>query len=291
MVAARAHYYQRIALGCEVEVHVLHLGIGLAEVDGNESAQRAGRLIHKAGGLAEVHVLGILRDLSHFKASELAVVVQAAEYIGHQHLERRRGGQTRALEHAGGDYGVKAAHLVAQLGKARRHAADKRHGGFLFALHLVQRRGIHYQRAVIALGVHGDYAVVGGRGNRNGVQIYARGQHAARLMVGMVAADFGASGRGEEAHALNRTELLEKALGYATVAFHLVQQYALALAVQFGELVRGLGRPQEPENIGQIIHNNHTLPSVMYEMQYTQLRFQGIMRRRPALCGSRRTYL
>ena len=67
MVAARAHYYQRIALGCEVEVHVLHLRIGLAEVDGNESAQRAGRLIHKAGGLAKVHVLGILRDSAPFQ--------------------------------------------------------------------------------------------------------------------------------------------------------------------------------------------------------------------------------
>ena len=57
---------------------------------------------------------------------------------------------------------------------------------------------IHHEGPVVARGIQRHHAVVPRRHRRYGVQIHCRGQHAAAIVVGVVADDLGAARRGDK---------------------------------------------------------------------------------------------
>ena len=87
---------------------------------------------------------------------------------------------------------------MAERGKTRGHAAHQRGGGARFA-RLYGKIAERYRdiRITGRANMDGIRAVWPGAGER--VQIDGGGQHAAALMVGMVAADLGAAGAAEQA--------------------------------------------------------------------------------------------
>ena len=77
MVAAGIYYAKCKARACEVEVELFDNGVcGVLEVDGDESADSAGSLVHKTAGFAEVNVFRVLRHFRDFDVGDFAVVVE-----------------------------------------------------------------------------------------------------------------------------------------------------------------------------------------------------------------------
>ena len=114
-----------------------------------------------------------------------------------EHLERRRGRQSRPAQHVRRGVGIEARDLVAHLGEAGRDAAQERGravllirlGGEVGELDGVHQKalGLEAELVVVTLGCHGD-----------DVHIDRRREHASALVVGVVAAELGAAGGGEE---------------------------------------------------------------------------------------------
>ena len=73
----------------KVRVHGLHLAGEKVYV--HSPAQRAGELIHKTAGLAEMQVFRLLRGLCDCLCLELSIVVQLVECAHHEHGEGCRG--------------------------------------------------------------------------------------------------------------------------------------------------------------------------------------------------------
>ena len=72
----------------------------------------------------------------------------------------------------------------------------------------------------VAFALDIDYGALALRGNGYGIKIDARGKHAAVVMVGVVAADFGSAGCAEETRLTARTvKLLELADNAAIALF------------------------------------------------------------------------
>ena len=206
-----------IALLLEIVLDGAHVRVLGQKVDGHKAADGAGHLIHEAGGLAEEDVLGVLGDLGAQLGVHHPAVVEGVEH-GHEHdLKGRRTGKAGALEHGAGHAGVKAAHLVAQFLEARGHAADEGVGGLLFRLMRGKIGKIDHEGLVVARRPERHHARIGGRDRRNGVQIHRRRQHAAEVVVGVVADDLRAPGGGDESLRLAR-KMRAESVGQGFVA-------------------------------------------------------------------------
>ena len=188
MVAAGVDDAEVVARGGHVEGQGLNDGGGgVCEVDGHDAAHGAGHLIHKAAGLAEEPVLGVLGDLGEGHLVHTALVVEVGEDGADHVLEGGGGGQARALEDGGHGAGVKAAHGVAVIGKALAHARDEGGGGTELGLVGLSVDGDIHHVLVKALALEADDAVCAGRGHGQHVQADGGGDDTAVVVVGVVA--------------------------------------------------------------------------------------------------------
>ena len=110
-----------------------------------------------------------------------------------QYLARRRGGQAGAGQHIGCGIYIKTGYGIAFLCGLSRHTAHQCGGAFFFFFLGVQRVQRHlYHRPAFRLKTDGIGAVWAGTGQK--VQIDRTGQDTTVLMVGVVAANFCATG-------------------------------------------------------------------------------------------------
>ena len=143
---------------------------------------------------------------------------QLVEHGADQHLIGGGGAETAALGDSGGHVDIQALarQIAAQLAHAGGYAPDQRRGG-VDLLRLRRQLAERHLRHGVALRQHADNAAVVGRRRRQNVQIHGGCQHAAVLMVRVVAADLRAAGRAEQR--LRRTvKGLVKALHYLHAA-------------------------------------------------------------------------
>ena len=202
---------QGMATGREIKIHWFNDGMLLVEeVNGHQIAHGRSRLIHKAAGLAEEDILGILANLGNFRLADLPLKKQAVDNGSDEHLKGSGRTQAGAGQHRALAVGIKARHPAAQLCKA---GADAPHQGggridFLLLGHqAVQRHGA--QRIALGENAHGlgpvdpDCSL--------GIQVYGCRQNPAPLVVRMVAANLCAAGCREIALRLS-AESLSKAL-------------------------------------------------------------------------------
>ena len=198
MTALRVHNAQRVRAGGKVKFHFFDFGIlRVTKINRNKRADGASGLIHQAAGLAEVFVFGVLRDFRNRYRVHFAVIIQIIEHGAHEHLICRRGRKPRTGQHAGRCCRVKAADFIAVIQKALAHAAHKRRGMAEFRRLYRQIGQIHHIHRV-ALAFHAHNIVLVFCRRRNRVQIDARREHSAVIMVGVVAADLGSAGGGEQ---------------------------------------------------------------------------------------------
>ena len=232
MVAARVDHTQRIALRGEIAGNRLHLRVLLFEIDRHHAADRRGHLIHQAARLAEIDVLNLLRDDGAGLGVHNKAVVQSVENRRNQHLKRRRGRQAASAQHGAGNRRAETADFVTHLFHDARRAANQRQRRAEILLADVKVIQLHRDRRK-ALAVHHDGIVVRPAYARDGIQIDRSRQHTAVVVVGVVAADFRAPRRGEEAQpALLRTETLFKPLHQLAITRLLQRPYILARAVK-----------------------------------------------------------
>ena len=211
---------------------------GVLEVDADDAAHRAGRLVHQAAGLAEKDVLGILADLRDADLAEFVhviIVVFAAEDRRDADLEGRRAGQAGTAQHVAGGAGVKAAHLAAVIEDTHRHAADQ--GGGVFSLPRLRGTDaqVHIADLFKTLGLDAHDVVLIGGDHRHDVQVDRTGQHDAVVVVGVVAADLGAAGGRVQADRAFCAELGGKMIDQRRVTLTLGGQDRFVRAVQFGK--------------------------------------------------------
>ena len=171
---------------------------GILEVDGDNAAHGAGSLIHQTAGLAEEHILGKLTDLGNFDLIQqlhIVAVVLAAQDGTHADLKGGGAGQPGAAQHAAGGVAVKAAHLAAGIQNALGNAADE--GGRMLRLVGLGRQDgkIHIINFFKAVGLHTDDVFLVGGNHRHNVQVDRACQNHTVVVVGVVAADFGTTGR------------------------------------------------------------------------------------------------
>ena len=244
VAAVRVGDAERVAGFRKVKVDLAHLGRFLVlEVNRDEGADAARRLIHQTAGLAEEFVFGVLAHLRDLQRRQMVAEIHAVDHRAEQDLKRRRGRKPRAGEHVGGRVRVKAAHAAAQLAHPRAHAAQqggrmplllRRHDGIGHVNHVrVIAFAVDTGRVVVALGRHGDR-----------VQIDARRQHAAALVVGVVAAHLGASRRAEYIQIAPRAEPFLKPVYRFLHAGNVRFRLLLGAGVNMCESLTGIVAPQ-----------------------------------------------
>ena len=169
----------------------------ILEIDLYKSAHGAGCLVHQAARLAKIHVFRILADLGDGERALFASAEQLVYDGPHQHLEGGGRGQAGAGQHIGGRVCVKAADRIAQLLVTRADAADQGAGRVhLGGVDVLVLRVDLIPPVAFGLDAHLGVRVLGNNGDN--VQIDAGRQHAAALMVRMVAADFRTPRRAED---------------------------------------------------------------------------------------------
>ena len=169
----------------------------IRKINGHKSAHRRSGLVHQPAGLAKVDVLGILRNLCNLHRRCFLSRVKVVEDGADQDLERRRGGKPRAFEHVAGGVGVKSADLHPQLPEPRGNPADQRSGAVGFFLpdrKIGKVDGIHW----VAGRLDTDNAFVVFAGDCDDIKVDPCREHPSMLMVGVVAAHLGTSGRGKQ---------------------------------------------------------------------------------------------
>ena len=197
VVRAGVERAERVAAVREVKCRLPDDGVRrIGKVDEDQPADARGHLIHEAAGLAEIDVFGVLADLRDLDGGAGSVKKQLVADRADQNLERGGGGQARARQDGRADNGVEALQTAAAPGKRRGDAAHERGRG-IFLLRMDGQIVQVYLNRGVALGRDADDGVGPQRDLRRRLQIDGRGQHAAVLMVGMVAADLRAARRGK----------------------------------------------------------------------------------------------
>ena len=69
---------------------------------------------------------------------------------------------------------------------------------------------VHDERLVVARGIQRRAVVVRFAGERHGVHVHGRREHTAVIVIGMIAGDFGAAGRGNQFAAIGGAEMTDK---------------------------------------------------------------------------------
>ena len=188
---------ERVAAVRKIERRLPDGGVRrVGKIDEDQPADAGGHLIHEAAGLAEIDVLGILADLRDLDGGAFFIEKQLVADRADQNLECGGGRQTGAGQDGRADSRVKAVQLTAALRKRRSNAAHERGGRIFFFRVDGQIIQINLDRG-IALGRNADDGIGPQRDLRRRFQIDSRSQHAAVLMVGMVAADLRAARRGK----------------------------------------------------------------------------------------------
>ena len=142
-----------------------------------------------------------------------------------QNLERGGRGEAGAFEDIRGSVSVKSADSKPFFPESGRHPPYQRRrtvpflrfDGQLFQLHHVHR---------ISLRLDADPSAGTGGSHRDHVEIHTGGQHPAVIVVGVIAADLGTSGRGEQAQVRPVPKAVHKGLDGAAVAFALIGEAA-----------------------------------------------------------------
>ena len=194
MICAGIQNAQGKACLGEIHGHRLHIRVGrVRKINGNNVANAGSHLIHQAAGLAKVDVLCPLADLRD---------LDGGDFIGHeaviqdhtdQHFKGGGGRNAAALGHVGGNVHIQTGQLCAALTEGFAFAAQQREGSvFLFLAGSKVIKADHTQ--VVAFALHAQLVQGVGRGGSDHINIHAAGQHAAMLVVGVVAADLGAAG-------------------------------------------------------------------------------------------------
>ena len=73
--------------------------LSIFEVNIHHAAHAGGGLIHKAAGLAEVHVFRVLAYLGYFNGGEPVFKIQSVYYASHKHLKGGGAGKAGAGQH------------------------------------------------------------------------------------------------------------------------------------------------------------------------------------------------
>ena len=181
---------QGIAGGGKIEVQGRdHRMIYIAKINLHQIAHGGRHLIHQAAGLAEKYVFRVLGNLCDYLRGYRTITEHSIQHRTQQHLKGRRRAQARSRQHLRGYINVQAPDGMAHLGKLCRHAANQGCGGVLLVFLGLQLRKRHLIQG-IALGLHPDHVRSVLRHCCQRIEIHRRSQHAAPLMVGMVAADF-----------------------------------------------------------------------------------------------------
>ena len=108
-----------------MEIGLYRLDLVRVEIDIDCVPKRAGQLIHKAAGLAEILVLGLLRCAGDDNRIDLAVVEQLAQDLANEHGVCRGRTQTRTRGQRRSDLGVEAAAVQTKFAEGCDHAADE----------------------------------------------------------------------------------------------------------------------------------------------------------------------
>ena len=181
---------QGIAGGGKIKIQGRdHRMLHIAEINLHQIAHGGGHLIHQAAGLTEKYIFRILGNLRNHLRRYCAAAEHSIQHRTQQHLKCRRGAQARSRQHLRGHIDIQAPELVAHFHKLCRHTANQGCGGVLLVLLGLQLGKRHLIQG-IALRLHPDRIGSVLRHCRQRVEIHRRSQHAASLMVGMVAADF-----------------------------------------------------------------------------------------------------
>ena len=180
--------------------------VGVREINGDDAPYGARDLIHQSAGLAEVHVLGVLRDPGNRDVIHGSAVVQVGEDGADHVLERGGGGQSGAGQDIRHHAGIEPADPVSRAGKARRHACDQGGGGaVILPVRLRERRQCHGIRAE-AQAMHAGDAVRARCGDAEHIQAYRAGYDASVVMVGVVSGQLAPSGDGQQSRPAIRAE-------------------------------------------------------------------------------------
>ena len=178
----------------KVHLHRLHVGVCLVgKVDGDNVAHAGGHLIHQTTGLAKVHIFSPLADLCNGNGGDFFIHEAVVQNHTDQHLKCGRGRNAAALGHIGGNVHVQTGQLCAALTESLALAAQQGSSGVLLLLAGGQVIKVD-DAQVVALALHAQLVQAVGGGSSDHINVHTACQHAAMLVVGVVAADLGAAG-------------------------------------------------------------------------------------------------
>ena len=199
MISAAVDDAQGIACFFQIQGHLPDAGVvRIRKVNGCHIAKGACHLIHQTAWLAEKDIFRILPDLGDGNRCFRSVSKKGVDDISQQDFKRRRAGQTGALQHAGGGVGVKPRHRIAKLDEAGCNPSDQGGGGVGFLRH-GNPLGQVDEILRIALGLDPDQIGAVGGGGGDHIQAYPGSQHAAVLMIRVVAAELRSAGNRKQA--------------------------------------------------------------------------------------------
>ena len=198
MVAFDVHDIHAVSQRSQVQLGALDDWVlRVIKVDGYKAAHRARHLVHQTARLAEVAVFCLLTDLCNQNRRKSVIIVQAGENGANQNLKGSGGGKSRTAQHLRADTQVHAAAGIAFFTEDGSDAADEGRGGVDLVRVYAQVGQVDLLKIeALGLDAHTVAVVFGSSGNH--IQIDAGSNYAAALMVGVVAADFSASGCAEQ---------------------------------------------------------------------------------------------
>ena len=178
----------------KVHLHRFHIRVGgVGKINGDDVAHAGSHLVHQTAGLAKVDILRPLADLCDLNGGDLfgheAVVQDHAD----QHLKGGRGRNAAALGHVGSNVYVQTGEGCTPLAERFTLAAQQGHSSVFFLLAGSKVSQVD-DAQIIALALYPQLVQAVGGGSSDHVNVHAAGQHAAVLVVGMIAADLGAAG-------------------------------------------------------------------------------------------------
>ena len=210
-VAAGVDNAEHTAAQFERQLFDLRLGGG-CKIHIRKAADGAGSLIHQPTGLAEKLVFSVLAAFGQLDRRHTAFVIEMAEDVAEHHLERGRGRQSRAGEHIGHRIGAKAACFAPRSLERGADTRDERRGGPAPARFRVGPADIGHILG-IPLALKAYDTLIGRRCCGDDIDIHRRREHAAVLVVGMVAGYLRPSRHREQrrlAVAVDREEAVEQ---------------------------------------------------------------------------------
>ena len=170
----------------EIDFPDLRLG-GIGKINGDNAADGAGNLIHQSAGLAEELILRILCEHCNLHRGNFSVIVEMVQDISDHVLKCGGRGKSASFEHAGSRVGIKAADFVSVFDKSGCHAGND--GIRVTEPCGVRRIVTHEVHHVFrkALRLDADGASPDGRNDGDNIKINGSGDHAAVVMVGVIA--------------------------------------------------------------------------------------------------------